>query len=253
MHRIPAAWLAGCAAEPVSGMGGAATWRLRDASGVVRYVKMATERHAGDLRQEIARTRWLAARGVRVPAVLDAADGGTTAAMLMEALPGVAPQACGRAAAGIVAAIARAFAALHALPAGQCPFDETVAARLARARADIRRGAVDPSQFDARNSGQMPEQIHDRLAASVPRHEDLVVVHGDATFDNILIDANGEVGFIDCGRAGRADRYTDLALLSAEIAEHFGSVRVKAFARSYGLPRWDGDKAGFFRDLYELF
>jgi len=95
--------------------------------------------------------------------------------------------------------------------------------------------------------------IHERLAASVPAREDIVVVHGDATFDNILIDAAGAVGFLDCGRAGRGDRYFDLALLAAEIEEHFGGDGVGVFLDAYGLSRWDDCKAAFFRDLYELF
>jgi aminoglycoside 3'-phosphotransferase-2 len=252
IRLLPAEWLAGCEVEPVSGMSGAATWRLRG-SGGERYVKVAAEHHARDLRQEIARTAWLAARGTRVAPLLDTFDDGATVGMLMGALPGVAPQACGLAPDEIVAAVARAFAALHALAADECPFDETVAARLERAHDDIARGAIDPTQFDARNRGVTPEQIRKRLAASVPRVEDIVVVHGDATFDNVLIDGTGAVGFLDCGRAGRGDRYLDLVLLAAEIEEHFGADQVRPFLEVYGLTQWDDEKAAFVRDLYELF
>jgi len=252
MVGVPTAWLAGCTAEPVSGMGGAETWRLRDGSGE-RYVKVATGPHSAALRQEIARTIWLATRGVRVPPVLDTRDDGTTVAMLMAALPGVEPQDCGRAAEEIVTLVARAFARFHGLAADTCPFDETVAARLRRAREDIDRGAVDPAQFDERNRGQTPEQLYQRLAANVPAREDIVLVHGDAMFDNMVMDAAGAVGFLDCGQAGRGDRYLDLALLVMEITEYFGADRVKVFLTAYGLPHWDDAKAAFFRDLYELF
>jgi aminoglycoside phosphotransferase len=252
MRSVPPAWRAGCRLEPVSGMSGAATWRLRNPRGD-RYVKIAAARHAADLRQEIARTRWLAVQGIRVAPVLDTVDDGTTVAMLSGALPGVAPQACGLAPEETVTLIARAFARLHALPTDACPFDETVAARIKRARDEIARGAVDPAQFDERNRGQTPEQIHERLAASVPAREDIVVVHGDATFDNILIDAAGAVGFLDCGRAGRGDRTLDLALLAADIGEHFAADRVRVLLAAYGVSQWDEEKAAFFRDLYELF
>jgi aminoglycoside 3'-phosphotransferase-2 len=252
IRSLPAQWLAGCEVEPVSGMSGAATWRLRG-SGGERYVKVAAAHHGADLRQEIARSAWLAARGIRVAPLIDTFDDGATVGMLMGALPGVAPQACGLAPDEIVVAVARAFAGLHALAADECPFDETVAARLERVREDMARGAIDPTQFDERNRGRTPEQIHDRLAASVPSVEDIVVVHGDATFDNILIDGTGAVGFLDCGRAGRGDRYLDLTLLAAEIEEHFAADGVGRFLEAYGLSRWDDERATFFRDLYELF
>jgi aminoglycoside 3'-phosphotransferase II len=80
-----------------------------------------------------------------------------------------------------------------------------------------------------------------------------VVTHGDATFDNILIDANGRVGFIDCGRAGRADRYVDLSLLALQIDEHLGARWISQFREAYGIARRDHCKAAFFDDLYELF
>ena len=125
-------------------------------------------------------------------------------------------------------------------------------ARLARARRDIERDAIDTGAFDPRNAGMTPEAIYARLAAAVPV-EDIVVVHGDATFDNMRVDGAGEVGFIDCGNAGRADRYVDLSLIAAEIEDHFGPEWVGPFARGYGLAFWDSAKARFFSDLYELF
>ncbi|HET7679366.1 MAG TPA: phosphotransferase, partial [Xanthobacteraceae bacterium] len=91
-----------------------------------------------------------------------------------------------------------------------------------------------------------------RLAANQPE-QDLVVVHGDATLTNLIVDAGGNLGFVDCGSAGRGDRYTDLAVLADEIQEHLGAEAAAHFVRAYGLRSWDSVKARYFSDLYELF
>jgi aminoglycoside phosphotransferase len=80
-----------------------------------------------------------------------------------------------------------------------------------------------------------------------------VVVHGDATFDNLLIDDAENVGFIDCGHAGRGDRYLDLATMVADIDAYFGPDCIPLFARSYGHAAFDARKLEFFNDLYDLF
>jgi aminoglycoside 3'-phosphotransferase-2 len=86
-----------------------------------------------------------------------------------------------------------------------------------------------------------------------PPSEDIVVVHGDATLTNLIIGANGDLGFVDCGHCGRGDRYIDLAVLAAEIEEHHGPEAAMRFIRAYGLDFWDARKARYFSDLYELF
>jgi kanamycin kinase/aminoglycoside 3'-phosphotransferase-2 len=80
-----------------------------------------------------------------------------------------------------------------------------------------------------------------------------VLVHGDATFDNILIDAEGGIGFIDCGHAGRGDRYLDLHAITSDVGEHFGPEWVETFATRYNNIKLDRSKLLFFSDLYELF
>jgi aminoglycoside 3'-phosphotransferase II len=174
-------------------------------------------------------------------------------AALMTALPGAHPHEAALPAAEIIASLARGLRALHALPAAHCPFDESIAARLERARAAIEAGHVDPGEFDARNLGRSPLEIYRQLAAQAPRIEpDIVLVHGDATFDNLLLDAGGNLGFIDCGHAGRGDRYVDLQTIASDIEDHFGPQWIEPFAHDYGIGL-DQTKLRFFDDLYELF
>jgi len=91
------------------------------------------------------------------------------------------------------------------------------------------------------------------LAARLPEHEDCAVTHGDATLSNIILEPDGQVGFVDCGHCGRADRYVDLALLLAALEDRLCAEARNTFTDAYGDLRWDEAKAEFYRDLYELF
>lgn len=235
------------------GMSDAQVFRLHGPSGQRLYLKAAAPQALPELRSEIERTRWLSARHVKVPAILDVFDDGRLGVALMTALAGAHPYEATLPAADIIVALARGLRALHALSATDCPFDETTGARLARARAAIEAGPIDAAEFDDRNSGRSPLEIYGMLATEAPRiAEDIVLVHGDATFDNLLLDAEGHLGFIDCGHAGRGDRYLDLEAVTSDIAEHFGPQWIEPFARAYGITL-DAAKLRFFDDLYELF
>jgi aminoglycoside phosphotransferase len=112
---------------------------------------------------------------------------------------------------------------------------------------------IDTSAFDTRNVGMTAEQLYGRLQASIPAGEDCVVTHGDATLDNMIVGDDGKIGFIDCGNAGAADRYVDLAVTVGELAERLGEDARALFARAYGKLAWDARKAAFYDDLYEFF
>jgi aminoglycoside 3'-phosphotransferase II len=255
---LPAEWwarLAAIEAVPVSsGKSGAGVFRIVGRQTGEQYLKIATGPDAAQLRHEAERTKWLAAMGTRVPRVIATFDDEDGFAVAMAALDGEsAENADPRDGRRVAAAIGSAFARLHALPLSTCPFDEGVAVRLARAGALIERGAIDGSDFDARNAAVAPADLYRRLAAGVPAPEDWVVVHGDATLSNLIVGRDESIGFIDCGNCGRADRYVDLALLAGELAESFGDDARGAFLQAYGRLEWDEYKAEFYRDLYELF
>jgi aminoglycoside 3'-phosphotransferase II len=235
-----------------SGLSEAAVFRVTAGGRPPRYLKMARGKAAAGLHQEIARTSWLARHDVRVPEILRVEDKAAETILLMEAVSGFAAHESPLAAPDLVAALAKALAQLHALSVAECPFDESIAVRLSRASAAIAAGEVDPGAFDARNRGTDPADLLARLALNRPA-EDLVVVHGDATLSNIIVDSAGKIGFVDCGNAGRADRYTDLAVLYADISDHYGAEAAQRFSRIYDPAGWDAAKALFFADLYELF
>jgi aminoglycoside 3'-phosphotransferase-2 len=259
VSTLPESWqraLRRFAIEPIGrGMSDANLFRLRDdARGERLYLKLyCGEAAPAELRNEVERTKWLAARGIMVPRFIRLCEDGLLAAGLMTALPGRHPQHAPIALPELIRQLAEGLRKLHSIPARDCPFDETVGARLARARMAIAEGLVDPDYFSERNQGLAPQAIYTRLMRTVPEHEEIVVVHGDATFDNLLIDDAENVGFIDCGHTGRGDRYLDLATVVADMDAYFGPDCIPLFLRSYGSAAFDARKLEFFNDLYELF
>jgi aminoglycoside phosphotransferase len=245
--------ISGMRIEPlVGGLSEASVFVVKEDGHPTRYLKIA-HRHAADaLRDEIARTRWLAQCGMRVPEILRVDDRAGAIAVLTAAVPGIAAEASPLPAPRLVDALARGLAALHALAPVDCPFDESVATRLARAAAAVAAGDVDPQAFAPRNLGVAPAALLARLSREPPA-EDVVVIHGDATLSNLIVDEDGTLGFVDCGNAGRGDRYVDLAVLSAELEEAHGPEAAARFAAAYGAAGWAGAKARYFSDLYELF
>jgi aminoglycoside 3'-phosphotransferase-2 len=257
IQLLPPDWqaaLAGREAEQVQeGMGGAAVFTLPDPVGGHRYLKIASGPERGPLTQEIARTEWLSRHRLRVPEFLMKVQTERVTAVLMTAVAGrhLTPgDGDVRAAART---IGRGLAHLHAVPVTDCPFDETPGMRMQRAREAIDRNQVDASQFDDRNAGVSPAALYERLARAIPGGEDPVVVHGDATLSNLVIGPDGELGFIDCGHAGRSDRYVDLAIVEAELRTGFGPQAARCFTAAYGVRAWNEQKAAFFKDLYEFF
>ena len=239
--------------EPVTeGMSGALLFRLTEDGHPLRYLKIARDESMASLNEEIARTRWLASQGVRVPVIQRIENGADQIAMLTEAVPGFPAQDSAFAPDQLVESLARGLGALHRLPAGDCPFDESLSVRLSRAAKAVASGEIDKEDFEPRNRRITPEKLLARVKQGRPA-EDIVVVHGDATLTNLIVDGNGGLGFVDCGNAGRGDRYLDLAVTHAGIEEHFGKDASQYFLRAYRVRHWNSAKALYFSDLYELF
>jgi aminoglycoside 3'-phosphotransferase II len=231
-----------------SGMSAASVFRV----GASHFLKLAQGAGAHDLREEIDRTAWLGQRGVRVARVERVYDEGGFVAVLSEALAGSSADETDLAPEMVVPALARALSALHAVPSADCPFDESIAVRLRRGGTLVEKGEVDPKAFAQRNRDASPEVLLERLERNVPS-ETFVVAHGDATLSNMIVSNDLCVGFIDCGHAGRADPYVDLALVAEGLAERFGSAMVDCFMDTYGGRALDERKRDYFLDLYELF
>jgi aminoglycoside phosphotransferase len=176
-------------------------------------------------------------------------------ALVVTAIPGVAlhevpPEEAESAA---IAAIER-LAELHALPIGDCPFDERLAVKLATAARRIAAGAFGPDHVEPHNVGKPPETLLADLTRMRPADEDLVVTHGDACWPNFILRPDGRVGIVDLGRMGVADRYQDLALFVRSGQRNAADLDLPTLLRRhYPLAQLDDAKLEFYRELDELF
>ena len=233
-----------------TGKSGSSVWRLDGPSRL--YAK-----HGADVAREADRLQWFAHHGIPVPEVVDlGADWLATTA-----LPGRPAHELWRAADRIrvVDAIADLTKQLHALPVDDCPFDATLAVTVPAALANARAGRVDLNDLDSDRAGWSTAQLVVALRTAVRPDEDLVVGHGDLCLPNVLIDPNTlrATGFVDVGRAGRADRYNDLAIITRSLGmdgrnSQFGPRAADRFLERYGAPR-DDERFAFYRLLDEFF
>lgn len=163
----------------------------------------------------------------------------------------------------VVDAIAEVTGRLHALPVGRCPFDRTLAQTVPQVRAAAEAGRVDLDDLDVQRRGSSVGDLLEELARLLPdmqAREIPVVTHGDWCLPNVLLDPDSieVVGLVDSARAGRADRYVDLALMSrslssVELNPQFGSSAAYHFLTRCHHDPADNDKIEFYRLLDEFF
>lgn len=170
------------------------------------------------------RLRWLGEH-LEVPEIKAFADGWLVLADVgAPSLATVDPVRAGT----VMGAVLRS---LHALPTASCPYDARIPVVLEKARRNVEAGLVDRDDFDDDNLGVTPEELLERLVATAPGTEDLVVVHGDFCPPNVLLRADGSTVLIDVSRLGVSDRHRDIALAYRELDEE----AVDAFDRAYGF------------------
>ncbi|WP_030675367.1 APH(3') family aminoglycoside O-phosphotransferase [Streptomyces rimosus] len=253
---------------PVSdGASGAGVFRL-GGEGRDLFVKVAAAGASAasglSLSAEAERLVWLAGVGVPVPRVVESGGDGAAAWLVTEAVPGRPasarwPREQRRDVAVALAGLARS---LHELDWERCPFDRSLAVTVPQAARAVAEGSVALADVDEEREGWSGERLLAELERTRPATEDLAVCHGDLCPDNVLLDPRTcEVtGLIDVGRAGRADRHSDLALVLRELAHEedpwFGPECVTAFLREYGRGREESvseEKLAFYRLLDEFF
>jgi aminoglycoside phosphotransferase len=217
---------------PATGTDGSVVWRT-DA----HHVKLVPAGAAApDAAEEAARLTWLAARGLAPePAGVVADDAGTW--LVVPTLAGLpAHRAELHPDTGVlVAAVARALRALHELAVDDCPFDAGWARLDAEVAATLAAGRLDPATLDPPFSRYEAGRLVELWRAGRPAGEDApVVVHGDASLPNLLVDGDTCTGFVDVGRLGVGDRHLDLAVVHQSIQRNLGPQAVFAFYDAYG-------------------
>jgi aminoglycoside phosphotransferase len=209
---------------------------------------------------EAERLGWMHAVGLPVPAVLQYHEWKGREYLLTTAVPGTEASAERPADQydAAVAALANGLRTLHATNISACPFDQSRRVRVPAAEARVRAGLVREDDFDSVRQGRSAAQLYAELMATQTSAEDRVFTHGDFCLPNVLLVSDGAgglrvSGFVDCGNAGIADRYQDLALCARSIGHNFGQQWVpKLFAR-YGIDRADESKLAYYQLLDEFF
>lgn len=211
------------------------------------YAKVCDDRGRSELAAERDRINWLTETSIPGARVLDWLEGEDGAILFTSAVPGL-PGSKIPASPKLMASVAAALRHIHDLAVEECPFIRRLEDVMRQAESVVEREAVnrDFLSEDLRNL-PLPE-LMSRLHDSVPLERDLVVCHGDATLANLIFDPHTFAfrGAIDLGRLGVADRYSDLALMTAQVVQHGWTSEPSAFLHLYGLDRADEEKLAFY-------
>ena len=212
------------------------------------------------LYDEGERLGWMHAVGLPVPAVLQYHEWKGHEYLLLTALGGMDASQSRPVEqhAAVVAALASGLRALHATNISACPFDQSRSARVAAAHDRLRRGLVREDDVDTHRVGRSASDLYNELHASAPATEERSFTHGDYSLPNVLLEEDGAggfrvSGFVDCGNAGVADRYQDLALCARDVATAFGPALVPTLFARYGIDRVDEQKVAYYQLLDEFF
>ena len=197
-----------------------------------RYIKFGPRNPESTLAGEARRLEW-AGRYARVPHVLEVGADDDDEWMVTRALPGesaVAPRWLAEPAVA-VRAVGEGLRSLHeALPAADCPFEWTVASRIANA---------------ARRGIRLPDVLREP-----PPIDLLVVCHADACCPNTLIGQDGQwIAHVDLGLLGTGDRWGDIAVASMSTEWNYGPGWEDALIEAYGVAP-DRERLSYYRELW---
>lgn len=226
----------------------AVTWRLVALAGEVRYLKVSQLGRELTLSAERDRMNWAASR-LPVPRVLGYGSDATHEWLLTDGLPGVnATDVTVRAdPARLVSLLAEGLRRFHSVPLDSCPFDSRAETLMRIAQRRVAAGLADELDHEDLTA----EAALAQLVQLRPKQEDLVVCHGDYCLPNVLISDGQVSGYVDLGKLGIADRWWDLAVATWSVTRNLGPGWEALFLDAYGV-RQDGDKAAFYRLLYDL-
>lgn len=228
-------------------------FRIRKSDGKDLFLKSEVIGAVSELPDEIERLRWLDRLGLPCPVVIDTTTEDGRHLLLMSAVPGHdLAGATGLSPSQIICIAVKALRSLHQVPLEKCPFDHRLEQRIAAAKIRVSSGLVDEENFDDERLGRSAHDVLNELLSTLPKTQDLVVVHGDACLPNIMAEAERFTGFIDVGRLGISDRFQDLALAASSIERNLGMQWVAPFFREYGV-KPDEERLSFYRLLDEFF
>lgn len=235
------------------GMSPAKVFRLKASNRLNLYLKTSSRVPGFSLFGEKQKLEWLAGR-LPVPKVLQFATLENADYLLLTEISGLpaSDDSLKTNIPGIIEQLVSGLKMIHSVSNKDCPFDTGTETVIELALERINKGMVDESDFDEERLGKNVEDLAHQLLATKPVREDLVFTHGDYCLPNIILENGNLSGFVDWGKAGVADRYQDLALLTRSVGHNFGDEWKKHVFKFYGIePDWE--KIRFFQLLDEFF
>lgn len=195
------------------------------------YAKIASNANRARLAGERDRLVWLKDRGAACPEVISWQENQEGACLIMTAIPGVC--AADLSGADLLSAwpsMVEQLELLHGLSVAACPFERRLSGMFERAADVVSRKAVNPDFLPDEDKHTPQSDLLARVEQELPvrldqENTDLVVCHGDPCMPNFMVDPGTLrcTGLIDLGRLGKADRYADLALMTANAEESWAA------------------------------
>nr|WP_168880224.1 APH(3'') family aminoglycoside O-phosphotransferase [Rhizobium sp. P28RR-XV]NLR89490.1 APH(3'') family aminoglycoside O-phosphotransferase [Rhizobium sp. P28RR-XV] len=229
------------------------------------YAKMAAPARSADLAGERDRLLWLQGKGIAVPEVIDWREVEEGACLVISAIPGVpAVDLDGDTLLKAWPSMARQLKSLHELPTDQCTFDRSLSLMFAKAADVVSRHAVNRDFLRPEDWGKPAGELLDRVERDLPvriaqETADKVLCHGDACMPNFMVDPHSLqcIGLIDLGRAGKADRCVDLALMIANAEESWakpeqGQKALSILFETLEIAKPDRERLAFYLRLDPL-
>ena len=129
--------------------------------------------------------------------------------------------------------LAEAMRTLWTVDVRDCPVDQSPAAKLSRARKIVEAGEVNMDLIDPETFGEngfsSPADLLHWLEENAPDFEP-TLTHGDFCLPNLFLNDWKFSGFLDLGRSGAGDRWTDIAILWRSLRDNFGGHYGEAVA-----------------------
>ena len=125
----------------------------------------------------------------------------------------------------LVRVLADALKRLWSIDISGCPVDQSPRAKLDRAKRIIELGQINMDLVDPETFGEggfsSPAELHRWLQENAPDLEP-VLTHGDFCLPNVFMENGAFSGFLDLGRSGAGDKWTDIAILWRTLRDNFG-------------------------------
>ncbi|MCA9884431.1 MAG: aminoglycoside 3'-phosphotransferase [Anaerolineae bacterium] len=217
------------------------------------YLKITPHAHRMAVKAEYERLKWLQGR-IPVPEILAYVEDEARQYLVTATVDGIDAFEFDAKPDDIIRLYAKAIRRLHDLPTADCPFTWIPDEQIAFAQKSVQNNQVNDDNRDEAFKERSWESMLEELIRLRPNDADLVMVHGDAYNDNVLLNpSSGELAaFIDVGFVAVADRCTDLAMIYDDVVDYYGIEGWQAFLKHYGSTDVEPQRFRFYQLFNEF-